>query len=190
LTDQSNGETFASHRVVNYDGRSIISELVLYLQQQDTAISYFGYAYYYANRDNLLSVAVQNEHNEFVAPTETTIGDGSYNPLARAIYMNVRNDDKGSLENTVPFISFGLQTLALVATTGFVAIAEKDAQMWIERLEAAPYGQDENSGGPSAGAIAGIAVGVAFAVSIFTILCILLLRKSKSDEASRIEQAR
>lgn len=171
LTDQSNGETFASNRIVNYEGRSIIPELVLYLQQMDTAISYFGYAFYYANRDNLLSVAVQNEKNVFVAPTETTIGDGSYNPLARAIYMNVRNDDEASLENTVPFVSFGLRTLSLVATTGFVAIAEKNNQMWIERLEAALYGQDDSSSDLSAGEIAGIAAGVAFAL-----VCILFLR--------------
>ena len=123
LTDSSNGETFAKNRKFNYDGRQQISELVLSLQQVESSIAYFGYSYYYANRDSLLAVQIQNDKGDFVTASHDTISDSSYNPLSRPVFMNVRND-KVSLENTVPFVSFAL---------GFMA--KRNVLPWTLRLQ-------------------------------------------------------
>lgn len=188
LTDAGNGEGFASNRNVNYNGMDKVSALLLYLQQVDSSIAYFGYTFYYENKENLLAAKIQNDMGDFVAPSHDTIADSSYNPLSRAIFMNVRND-KDSLENTGPFVSFGLQTDALVRATGFVPITKEDTQIWLQRLQAAPYGQDESSASDlSAGAITGIVLSGALLISCFFMGCVLL-RKGKNGVDVRSEQS-
>ena len=188
LTDAGNGEEFASNRNVNYNGIKKVSEMLLHLQQVDSSIVYFGYAYYYENKENLVAAQIQNDKGDFITPSHDTIADSSYSPLSRALFMNVKND-KDSLKNTVPFVSFGLQTESLVAATGFVPITKEDTQIWLQRLQAAPYGQNESSGSNlSAGAIAGIALSGALLISCFFMGCILL-RKGNNGVSVRSEQS-
>ena len=67
------------------------------------ALGYLGYAYYAENKDNLKLVSVDGGDG-CVLPSETTIQDGSYQPLARSllIYVNkarlTRPEVKGFLE--------------------------------------------------------------------------------------------
>ena len=188
LTDADNGEDFASNRNVNYKGKAKMSELLLHLQQVDSSIVYFGYGFYFENKENLLAAKIQNDKGVFIAPSHGTIADFSYNPFSRAIFMNLRND-KNSLENTVPFVSFGLQTDSLVTATGLVPITKEAAQIWLQRLQAAPYGQDESTSSDlSGGAIIGIAVSGALLISCFCMGCIIV-RKGKSGVSSRSEQS-
>ena len=123
LEATGNGETFTKNRKFNYDGRQKIAELVLSLQQVESSIAYFGYSYYYANKDSLLVVQIQNDKGDFVALSHDTISDSSCNPLSRPVFMNVRND-KVSLENTAPFVSFAL---------GFMA--KRNVLPWTLRLQ-------------------------------------------------------
>src|SRR5690606_9943796 len=56
------------------------------------AIGYFGYAYYTANADRLKAVAIQNGPDaEPVAPTRESILAGTYQPLARPLYIYVKS---------------------------------------------------------------------------------------------------
>lgn len=52
------------------------------------AMGYFGYSYYEANAGKLKAVAIKaSEDAPAVAPSLETIGDGSYKPLSREIYI-------------------------------------------------------------------------------------------------------
>ena len=126
LSDHDNGESFDLNRPgFGYKNSAVDEELVAYIDEFAESISYFGYSYYYTNRNVLSAVAIENKAGHQVLPTPETIGDGTYNPLARRIFMNLYNDEK-SLENTVPFVSFGLSHPHLVEATGYVAIPEID----------------------------------------------------------------
>ncbi len=56
--------------------------IVSCLGSDKNAIGYFGYAYYLENKNTLSIVSVNG-----IAPTATTIADGSYSPLSRPIYI-------------------------------------------------------------------------------------------------------
>ena len=61
------------------------------------AISYFGYAYFAENSDELKAVEIDGGSG-CVAPTDETIGDNSYSPLSRPlfIYPNTGAAERGS----------------------------------------------------------------------------------------------
>ena len=54
------------------------------------ALGYFGYAYYAENKDKLKAVPVVNpQTGKPVGPSEKTVMDASYAPLARPIFIYV-----------------------------------------------------------------------------------------------------
>lgn len=53
------------------------------------ALGYLGYAYYAENAGKLKSVSVVNDKGQAVSPSESTVMDGSYNPLSRPIFIYV-----------------------------------------------------------------------------------------------------
>ncbi|MEC7254738.1 MAG: substrate-binding domain-containing protein, partial [Candidatus Thermoplasmatota archaeon] len=109
--------------------------LVNTLIGDETSIGYFGYAYYQENMATLAAAAVENSDGNMVAPTATTVGDGTYNPLSRPLFMNLLNDED-SLENTVPFLEFGLGDGGdlLVAEVGYVALPDSLDTVMLGRL--------------------------------------------------------
>lgn len=175
LTDHEAGETFDTNRPgFSYFNSEDDDVLVDYVFTYPESISYFGYNYYFENRESLASVAIENDVGSFVKPTHETIADSSYNLLARRVYMNLLNDPE-SLANTVPFVIFGMETPEMVTRTGYVAIPEEKAQEIVStRLEGDGSADDSDGSGLSAGAIAGIAVGAAaflFVVLYFMFRC-------------------
>lgn len=164
LSDHDNGETFDSFRPLGYENSEDDDILVEYLENFGGAISYFGYAYYFENRDLLSAVAIENANGDFVLPEASSIGDGSYSPLARRIYMNLLNNEE-ALSHTAPFVTFGLNNPALVEVTGYVPVPVSDINELIsERIEPAPHALEESVNGSSntgaivGGSIAGVLV--------------------------------
>ena len=126
LRDYAHGETFALNRPSeNYVGNEDDYTLVDFLVANNDAISYFGFAYYYTNKDRLTAAAVRDDKGLFVVPTPETVANGEYNPLSRPIFMNLY-DNAASLEMTLPFFQFGLsiEGTDLVKSTGYVPIPE------------------------------------------------------------------
>jgi phosphate transport system substrate-binding protein len=64
--------------------------LVNNVKAERYALGYFGYAYYAENSDAIKAVAIDTGDGKPVAPTVATIGDGSYQPLARPLFLYVR----------------------------------------------------------------------------------------------------
>lgn len=109
--------------------------LVQGVANQETALGYFGYAYYEENQDKLKLVEIDGG-NGCVAPTEQTIGDGSYQPLARPLFFYV---NKESLENKPQVKAFAEYQLdaankPLISEVGYVPFADNLYQKAQERL--------------------------------------------------------
>jgi phosphate transport system substrate-binding protein len=126
ITDSANGETIDLDRVGGgYFNSEFDTVLVDYLKVNLDAISFFGFAYYYANTDTLTAAPVKNAAGSFIVPSHDTIAYESYEPLSRRIFMNLLNNEK-SLNLTAPFINFGFsdEGTSLVDSTGYVTISD------------------------------------------------------------------
>jgi phosphate transport system substrate-binding protein len=70
------------------------------------AIGYFGYAYYAENASKLKALPIiEKEGKPAVSPSEKTVLDGSYQPLARPIfiYVNAKSLDKSEVKRFIDF---------------------------------------------------------------------------------------
>lgn len=148
----------------------------------DSAISYFGYSYFFANRDTLFAAPIENGSGIMVVPDDVTIGDGSYEPLARQIYMNLY-EDEASLEATVPLLKFGMSAEGrdLVRSTGYVPVSPAITSENLALVQAAQARANENnsgSNGQSVGAIAGIVVAVVIVLGAIVVLVICRYKKA------------
>ena len=167
LSDLEEGETFAMNRPVGYYSSALDELLIKYVEENDSAITYFGYAYFSEFKDRLDAVAIQNGAGILVAPIEETISDGSYEPLSRSIYMNLLND-KAALRDTRPFVAFGIASDDLVAVTGYLGSSNKDEIN--RRLNGAPYSFSDANDGLSTWSLVGIVAGAVLFCAVFVYL--------------------
>src|SRR5690554_3224259 len=65
------------------------------------ALGYFGFSYYEENTDILKAVAIEG-----VAPSMDTIGDGSYTPLSRSLFIYVNAAELQEREEVAEFVKF------------------------------------------------------------------------------------
>ncbi|GAB4341454.1 MAG: PstS family phosphate ABC transporter substrate-binding protein [Cyanophyceae cyanobacterium] len=96
--------------------------LVQGVEADPNSLGFFGFAYYEENADRLKLVEIENSAGQCVAPNAQTIADGSYNPLARAIFVYF---SKKSLEEKPAVKAFAEYHLDpangnLVTETGYV----------------------------------------------------------------------
>ena len=104
FTEAINGKSKASRG--DYTASEDDNVLVQGVSQDVNAIGYFGYAYYAENQARLKSVPiVEKPGKPAVAPTEATVLDGSYQPLARPIfiYVNAKSLAKPEVKEFVDF---------------------------------------------------------------------------------------
>ena len=68
-------------------------------------LGYFGYAYYIENKDKLQAVAVAADGKTAVAPSISSVVDGSYQPLARPIfiYVNAKSAERPEVKGFVEY---------------------------------------------------------------------------------------
>lgn len=83
---KDDGEMFDNNRENGYVSVENDEVLAQYLVDNEDAIAYLGYS---ANLE-VFAVPIQNSAGDFVEPTATSVEDGSYNPLSRSLYMNLR----------------------------------------------------------------------------------------------------
>ncbi|CAG0994003.1 Protein SphX [Methylophilaceae bacterium] len=73
-------------------------------------LGYFGYAYYEENQDKLTAVAiVDKEGKPAVLPSKETIENGTYQPLARPIFIYVNATAAAFKPHVKQFVSFYLE---------------------------------------------------------------------------------
>ena len=127
FADIDNGEIFDAERpgFFGYFNSELDEEVEEYLEGNRNAIGYFGYAYYDANRDKITAAAIQNDAGVFVEPTADTVGDGTYNPLARRIFMNaLHGAGRAIINKNRSFLDMGLSARGdvMVSAVGYVPL--------------------------------------------------------------------
>lgn len=114
--------------------------LVQGITKDKNALGYFGYAYYASNTDKLKAVPVVNHEGKAVSPSEASVKDGSYTPLARPIFIYV---NKKSLEKPEvrKFVEFYLtQASDLVTEVKYIPLPSDAYSMALERVKAGKTG--------------------------------------------------
>ena len=109
---QDENTTFSSDDNVLLDG--IANELY--------SFGFFGYAYYINNTDKVKAVAIVNEAGEAVLPSDASVQDGSYNPLARPLFIYANNESIASKPQVAEFLKFYLSeagAAAIMADVGY-----------------------------------------------------------------------
>ncbi|MBP0030724.1 protein sphX [Roseofilum reptotaenium AO1-A] len=105
----------------DFSGSEDDNVLVRGIQNNPNAIGYFGLAYYKENTDKLKSLKING-----VAPTTTTVNNGSYSPLSRPIYIYV-NKAAADKPEVKAFVEYYLQTASkFSAEVGYVALPNND----------------------------------------------------------------
>ena len=99
------------------------------------SLGYFGFAYYVENKDKLKVVPIKQGDKKPVAPTMTTINNGSYAPLSRPIFIYV-NFEAANKPAVREFVRFYLkQAKELAAEVGYVPLPDQEYQKYLDKFE-------------------------------------------------------
>jgi phosphate transport system substrate-binding protein len=121
FTDAINGKEKASRG--DFTASEDDNVLVQGVSRDVNAIGYFGLAYYIENKDKLKAAPIVNKGgSKAVSPSLETVMDGTYQPLARPIFIYV--SDKAMQRPEVnEFIEFYLKNApSLVKEVGYVPL--------------------------------------------------------------------
>jgi len=91
-------------------------------------LGYFGFAYYEENKDKLTAVAIKKDADSpGVLPSKESIEDGSYQPLARPVFIYVKKSAAETKPHVKAFIDFYLeQGRPLIEEVKYVPLPPKD----------------------------------------------------------------
>jgi phosphate transport system substrate-binding protein len=106
FTEAINGKSKASRG--DFTASEDDNVLVQGVQRDVNALGYFGYAYYAENRDKLKAVPIiEKDGKAAVAPSMETVINGTYQPLARPIfiYINSKSAAKPEVREFVQFFN-------------------------------------------------------------------------------------
>jgi phosphate transport system substrate-binding protein len=92
-------------------------------------LGYFGYAYYAANSEKLRAVPIQNgPHAQPVLPSPETVLQKTYSPLARPLFLFVKNSAARRPE-VADFLRYYLDNVKILAEKGgYVAPTEEERE--------------------------------------------------------------
>ena len=102
------------------------NQLVTAVAGNPNAISYFGFSYYVQNEGKVKAVAVDGGKGAgCIAPTTATIGDNSYTPLSRPLFIYPNTVKAKASPALAEFVNFYLANAATLATEpliGYIAV--------------------------------------------------------------------
>lgn len=139
FTETIVGETGASR--ADFQASEDDNILVQGIAGDPYALGYFGYAYYVENPNRLKLVEVDGGDG-CVAPSDATIADGSYSPLARPLFVYVKHSSLQRPEVRA-YVEFMLeQAPALVPSTGYHALSQEEYQAGMAAIAEVTGGAD------------------------------------------------
>ncbi len=103
------------------------------------ALGYFGLAYYEQNKNKLKLVPIDDENNTNgsgpIAPSEKTVMDSTYQPLARPIfiYVNVKSAAKEYIKKFVEY--YMSHAAPLVQEVGYIPLQEEAYAAGLQRFK-------------------------------------------------------
>jgi phosphate transport system substrate-binding protein len=99
------------------------------------ALGFFGFAYYVENASRLKVVPIGQGGAAAVAPSMETIGDGTYQPLARPIFIYVSKASAARPE-VEAFVHFYLESApSLVGEVGYVPLPDRAYELGRTRFD-------------------------------------------------------
>ncbi len=136
FTEAINGKAGSSRG--DYTASEDDNVLVEGIATEKGALGYFGIAYYEQNKDRLKVIPIDDEKSDNgdgpIVPSASTVMDGTYQPLARPIfiYVNVASAEK---ENIKKFVEFYLENAPeLVEEVGYIPLQEEAYAIVKERF--------------------------------------------------------
>jgi len=118
----------------DYTGSEDDDILVQGVSRTKGALGYFGLAYYENNQDKLKLVAIDNGNGR-VKPSRETVLDGTYQPLARPLFIYV-NVKALARPEVAEFVKFYVQNAGKLAEeVGYIGLPEKVYALVQERVE-------------------------------------------------------
>ncbi len=131
FTEKIIGEEGASRS--DYQGTEQDNTIVQALTGSESAMGYFGMAYYLENKDIIKALSVDG-----VMPSIETAKSGEYTPLSRPLFIYVSKDELKRAE-VREFIRFYLDRIdtEMIKEIGYVPMTTTDKEAQIEKLEAA-----------------------------------------------------
>ena len=133
FTEAINGKSKSSRG--DYTASEDDNTLVQGVSGDPNALGYFGYAYYVGNKDKLKAVPIVNpETKKPVAPSDSAVKDGTYNPLGRPIFIYVNTKSLGR-PSVAKFVEFYLTSAPdLVGRVGYVPLPDEAYEKALDRL--------------------------------------------------------
>ncbi len=110
------------------------------VKRNPDALAYFGYAYYEENEKSLKAVPVDSGKGA-VLPSNTTVIDGSYAPLARPLFIYVSKKsltNKPELKAFVEFYILNAETIA--KTVGYTPLPDEAYALALEHFKQGKVG--------------------------------------------------
>ena len=139
FTDAINGKEKASRG--DFTASEDDNILVQGVSRDVNAIGYFGLAYYVENKDKLKAAPIVDKGaSKAVLPSLETVMDGTYQPLARPIFIYV--SDKGMQRPEVKeFIEYYLKNAPkLVKEVGYVPLTRQHYEMALRNFSSQKLG--------------------------------------------------
>jgi phosphate transport system substrate-binding protein len=139
FTDAINGKEKASRG--DFTASEDDNVLVQGVARDVNALGYFGLAYYLENKDKLRAAPILNKGAaKAVAPSVETVMDGSYQPLARPIFIYVSDKALGKPE-VREFIEYYLtHATTLVKEVGYVPLGKAHYDQAMKNFKARKLG--------------------------------------------------
>jgi phosphate transport system substrate-binding protein len=133
FTEAVNGESGASRP--DYTASEDDNVLVQGIAGDEYALGFFGFAYYVENQDKLKVIPIDGGNGP-VAPTSTSINDGTYSPLSRPIFIYLNTASLARTEVRA-FVDFYIDNAgALASEVGYIELPEEMYQESREKLAA------------------------------------------------------
>ena len=138
FTDAINGKEKASRG--DFTASEDDNVLVQGVSRDKHALGYFGLAYYAENKDKLKAVPIVGKSGNAVSPSLETVMDGTYQPLARPIfiYVSEKSMAKPEVRN---FVEFYMQNAtALVKEVGYVPLSKQNYEVALKNFKGKKLG--------------------------------------------------
>lgn len=117
----------------DYTGSEDDNILIQGVAGNNSALGFFGYAYYEENQDRLKLVAVDGGDG-CVEPTAETIANGEYQPLSRPIFIYINAEDAARPE-VASFVNFYLEEADdIIPDVGYIPFMDNFYDAMIERF--------------------------------------------------------
>jgi phosphate transport system substrate-binding protein len=127
-----NGERGASR--TDYSATEDHDDTVEGIAKERGALGYFGFSYFQRNTHRLAALEIDGG-NGCVAPSVESVRDGSYQPLARELYVYVNQRALDKNRNLRSFVRYVLENARAIAVEElFVPLSEAEAEEQMQKL--------------------------------------------------------